>query len=517
MDQDITTLGDHVIIMRRRWRFPVVLTLLGILTALALSSAQEPLYRSTATLLLEPEKVTTGAVVMDSGEVATQAGVVASLPVAERVVESLSLDEDPSQLLDSVTVEVLEQTRTVGITAERPTAQEAAEVANAFATEYVEYRTGAAADASEAARNLLLAQLAEVRNELAAVQDELQSLLVQDERRDELEALEQSLRAVETQVRTDLALATAQAPEGAVGGQVLRRAQPSGSAAQPRPLRAAGFGALVGLVLGVLLAYVRDRFDDGIRDEQRLRSAVDGQPVLGRIPREQQPDGSRLVTLVSPHSPESEAYRALTTNIRFLCSTRSDRSRGELLVVTSADSREGKTTVAANVAVAAARVGLRVLLVDADLRAPGVADRFGIETPLGLSHVLADQAELEKVVFDAEDIDVPGLAIIGGRTVPPNPAELLAGPQAGAVWSELRLMADLVVVDTAPVLRVADTLEIVGEADLTMLVARYSTSRARHLESTVERIRQVGGSVAGVAWCALPSGETQYGYGTSPE
>jgi capsular exopolysaccharide synthesis family protein len=532
MDQDITTLGDHVTIMRRRWRLLVVFTLLGILTALALSSLQEPLYRSEATLLLEPETVSTSAVVMDPDEVATQARVVASLPVAQRVVEALSLAEDPDTLLDTVTVEVKEQTRTVGITAERSTAEEAAAVANAVASEYVDYRTGAALEASTAARDQLLAQLAEVRGELVAVRDELQSLVATDERRQELEAREQSLLAVETQVSTDLALTAASAPQGDVGGQLLRGAEPPDAATQPRPVRAAGFGALLGLVLGVLLAYVRDRFDDGIRDELRLRAAVDGQPVLGRIPRALRPDRSRLVTLVAPHSPESEGYRTLATNIRFLSSGHADRSManqsladpsladpslGELLVVTSADPGEGKTTVAANVAVTAARVGLRVILVEADLRNPGLADHFGIELPLGLSHVLADQADLEKVIFDAEDIDVPELGILGAGTVPPNPAELLAGPQAGAVWRELRTMADLVVVDTAPVLRVADTLEIVGAADLTVLVARYRRSRAHRVVTAVERIRQVGGSVAGVAWCALPSGEDAYGYGVLSE
>jgi capsular exopolysaccharide synthesis family protein len=158
-------------------------------------------------------------------------------------------------------------------------------------------------------------------------------------------------------------------------------------------------------------------------------------------------------------------------------------------------------------------VGLRVLLVDADLRDPDVANRFGLETPFGLSHVLADQEELEKVVFDAAELDVPGLSIIGAGTVPPNPAELLASVRARSLWRELRLMADLVIVDTAPVTSVADTLEIVGAADVTVLSARQLHSRAHQIEATVERIRQVGGSVAGVAWCAVPRKDAAYGYG----
>ena len=508
MDHDVTTLRDHAAILRRRWRILFICTALGILIALGLSALQAPLYRSEALVLLEPERVSTSATVMDPDEVATQTRVIASAQVAERVVESLSLDEEPDELLRSVTVEVLEQTRTVAITAERSSAAESAAVANAFASDYIAYRTQSAVTAVTSIRDGLIAQLGTIVGELSTVRAALA-----DGRSQLLEAREQSLVTREAEVRTEISLAQADTPDGAIGGQVLREAQPPGNAAQPRPVQAALFGGLLGLIVGVLLAYVRDRFDDGIRDELRLRSAVGGQPVLGRIPQEQG-DGSRLITLLEPHSAQSEAYRTLTTNIRFLSSGHGDRTRGEMLVITSAVSGEGKTTLAANVAVTAARVGLRVILVDADLRNPSVAARFGVDLPLGLSHVLAEQADLEKVLFDADALDVPGLALIAAGLVPPNPAELLAGPHALAVWRELRQLADLVVVDTAPVLNVADTLEIVGEADLTVLSARYKLSRVHRIESTVERIRQVGGAVSGVAWCELPRKDFAAVYGT---
>lgn len=512
MDRDVTSLSDHLAIMRRRWRSVALCTVLGIAAALALAALQEPVYRAEAVVLLVPERVTTGATLMDPDEVATQARVIASAPVARRVIRELGLDEDAHELLRSVSVEVLEQTRTVGITAERASAEGAARVANAFARGYGDYRAEAAVEARTEVRDGLIAQLGSAVDELENVRGELAGEGLTEDRRQELEAREQSLVARVSELRTEVALAGVGAPQGDVGGEVLTDAQPPAEPAEPRPLRGAALGGLLGLVVGVLVAYVRDRFDDAIRDEERLRSAVNGQPVLGRIPQEHG-DASRLVTLVSPQSPESEAYRTLTTNIRFLTSARRDHQAGEVLVVTSAVAGDGKTTVACNVAVTAARVGLRVLLVDADLRDPDVSRRFGVEMPVGLSHLLAEQVELDEALYDAAEIDIPGLAVIGAGTVPPNPAELLAGPRVPVLWKELRKLADLIIVDTAPVTTVADTLEIVGEADVTMLVARHQASRAHQVEAAVDRIGQVGGAVAGVAWCAVPRKEVPYGYG----
>ncbi len=279
-------------------------------------------------------------------------------------------------------------------------------------------------------------------------------------------------------------------------------------------MRSGALGGILGLILGTLLAYARDRFDDGIRDETRLKLAAGTVPVLGRIPEETGKGHTRLITLRAPTSSGSEAFRTLTSNIRFLSAVHSARPEGpgELLVVSSAVAGEGKTTVATNVAVTAARVGLRVLLVDADLRAPKVNERFGIETPVGLSHLLAGQAELDEAVMD---VGVENLQVLGAGAVPPNPAELLAGPHASNIWHQLRKEADLVVVDTAPILGVADTLELVREADTLLIVTRYRSSRVHQLSATLDRIRQVGASVDGVAWCAVPGKDATYGYGMS--
>ncbi len=177
--------------------------------------------------------------------------------------------------------------------------------------------------------------------------------------------------------------------------------------------------ASIGLILGTVLAYGRDRLDDRIRDETRLKALLGEVPVLGRIPLDARKQPARPVALVEPRSPVSEAFRALNTNLRFLAAARSQRRTGdlgEILVVTSALTSEGKTTVAGNLAVTAARTGLRVLLVDADLRKPAISSLFGVETPRGLAHLLAGQ-KLKVRVDTAE----PNLRIIGRGRGPAEP------------------------------------------------------------------------------------------------
>lgn len=511
MEHDVTSLGDHVQIMKRRWRLLAAGLLLGVVAGLGLSAMQDTEYTAEATLLLEPGRTPTSATVMDPDEVATQANVVGSVAVADRVIEELGIDQSPQDLLASVTVTVIDQTRTVAVAASRPTAAEAAEVANAFANEYIAYRVEEAVANTAAVRAALQSQLSTVTAELATVREELEQGPAAD-RTASLEAQEQSLVARQADLQTQVTL-LGSPTEPTPGGDLLYPAEPPGRPSQPRPLSGAALGGLLGLVLGTLMAYTRDRFDDGIRDEQRLKSTLGAVPVLGRIPEDARRT-TRPVSLVDPHSSASEAYRSLTTNVRFLTAGHrpSRKDHGELLVVSSSVAGEGKTTLATNIAVTAARVGFRVLLVDADLRAPKVNDRFGIETPVGLSHVLAESGRLQEAVTDVP-LGFGSLRIIGAGAIPPNPAELLAGPRAGRLWQQLREVADLVVVDTAPLLGVADTLEIVREADLVLLAVRHRASRVHQVQSSMERVRQVGGRVDGVVWCGVPVKEGVYGYG----
>lgn len=510
MDTDVTRLSDHVAILRRQWRIPVVLLILGAAAGFGLSMRQETVYGAESRLLLEPTTSdATGR--MDPTEVSTLAQLVDSARIAERVIDELDLDVDPATLLDSVTVTTVEQTRVVAIKALRPTAQEAADVADSFATQYIAYQVQSAGEVVFETRNRLIEERALVQEELADVRSQLAGAT--DEELQELEARVDSLVVREAELITELALTTEDEAAGGAGGVLLRDATVPKTPAEPKPTRAAMLGGVIGLILGAVLGYGRDRLDDRIRDETRLKALIGEVPVLGRIPLDARKQPARPVALVEPRSPVSEAFRALNTNLRFLAAARSQAGTvdvGEILVVTSALTSEGKTTVAGNLAVTAARTGLRVLLVDADLRKPSISQLFGVETPRGLSHLLA--GEKLKVRVDTAE---PNLRIIGAGTIPPNPAELLASPRAATIWQQLRQQADLVIVDTPPVLSVADALEISHHADWVLLTVRYRQSREHQLLGALERLHRVESPVTGVVWSGITGDEqSYYGYGT---
>lgn len=479
-------LRQQFAVLRRRWLLIATTVLVVLLAGLGLVLMQTTIYTASATVLINPAVITdsTGPSV-EPEELASQALIVRSEAVATLVKEDVRLKESPQTLLetvvvDGVTVDGVGDPRALQISVEREDPQLAADIANAFVTAYIEVRETREIEQSLDRRSIFLEQLDRLDKEISDTTDpqELQSLNLQ---------------------RADLAAQLATAESGRnpqPGAESISDAEKPTAPTQPKPVRTAALCLGLGLLLGVGLAFLRDHADDGVREEGQLQNALADAPVLGQIPRTPKSQTGRVETLLSPHSLVSEAYRGLNANVRFLLAAARDGSaeQRKIVLVSSAVSGEGKTSIATNLAVAAARVGLRVTLVDADLRNPQVANRFGLGGAPGLSDALATGVP---VVQHLMDVGVEGLRVLAGGTIPPNPAELLASPATRSILNELASSSDVVVVDTAPILPVADTLELVTPQSLVLIVARKGVSRIHSLSASLGRVRQVGGHVAG--------------------
>ena len=497
MDSDVINLRDQATVLRRRWRVVVLCVILGLAGAIAAANLQKPTYSATTEMLLSPVGTSEPrpGEVLAPEEVSTQVEVITSRDVATRAGEELNLP-DSAGLLDSLTVEPVENTRVLTITAVRDSAQGATDVANAFADAYLVERESQASRQASLAVESLQSRYDDIKQQLKDVQ--AQKELAPESERAAFESQEQALTVQLTGLLSELSDANTLSQSNQTGGQVL---VPASAPAAPAQRSLILVGLALGLLVGIGLAFVRDHFDDAIRDESRLRAAL-RRPVLGRIPHWGSSRSGRLVTMVDPQAPASEAYRSLSSSVRFLLaasrgSETSHESEHRTLLVTSAVPGEGKTTVASNLAVAAARFGLRVILVDADVRRPGVAQSFGLGDPPGLSDLLADNGSLNSYLLN---VGTDGLQVLPGGSVPPNPAELLASESCAEVLRQLRTRADLVVIDSAPVTRVADTRELIPSVDLVLLVVRHAVTRARTVADTLERIRQVGGTVSGAVY-----------------
>jgi polysaccharide biosynthesis transport protein len=221
-------------------------------------------------------------------------------------------------------------------------------------------------------------------------------------------------------------------------------------------------------------------------------------------------DRSRLTVADAPGSPQAEQFRQLRTNLEFLRVADEQAGAASVVAVTSATAAEGKSTVASNLATALAETGARVLLVDADLRRPSVADVLGLEGGVGLTTVLAGQADVDDVV---QEWGSAGLRVLPSGAVPPNPAELLGSPAMRRLIAELRARYDHVVVDTTPVLPVADASVLSRLVDGLVVVANARRVRRRQLIQGLGDLAQVSARVLGVVLNQVRRDEESYSYG----
>lgn len=287
-------------------------------------------------------------------------------------------------------------------------------------------------------------------------------------------------------------------------------------------------GAIVGGALAAGIALLIEYLDDTIRtpDEATQTLAV---PTLATIPRfgkSRDTYPQRLITYHDPGSPVSEQYRTLRTNLLF--ASNGSWSKGAY-VITSPGPSEGKSVTVANLAVTMAMAGLRVLLVDADLRRPRIHEAFGLKNEVGLSTLLsADPNEIspdggrsglpQNLLECLQDTEIPGLRVISSGFVPLNPAEVL-GSIAMQHWYEVFRSSknvDIVLFDTPPCLVVADASVLAAaiKAPVVMVLDAGETRRAAALRAK-EQMDQLGIEVKGVVLNAVSAREQGYNYGGS--
>jgi succinoglycan biosynthesis transport protein ExoP len=213
-----------------------------------------------------------------------------------------------------------------------------------------------------------------------------------------------------------------------------------------------------------------------------------------------------LVTQVRPQSQMAESYRALRTSLLLS----SLGAPPKVIMVTSALPQEGKTTTSINVAVVLAQKGVRVLLIDADLRRPSIHKTLGMGPRSGLSNVLTGSTTLEQAITRSSIL--PNLFILTAGTPPPNPAELLASANMRDVLAQLRDQYDHIVVDTPPTLSVTDAVVLSPRADAVILVIRSSQTTKQALRRARDVLAQVNAKVVGVLLNAVDLSSPDYYY-----
>ena len=269
---------------------------------------------------------------------------------------------------------------------------------------------------------------------------------------------------------------------------------------EPRPLLSVAVGLLLGLVVAAVVVAVLEALDRSLTSPEQATQLL-GAPLLGTVPR-------RRPEVPLPAASEdlavSEPYRVLRTALLFL----DPDAPATTLLVTSPVQGEGKTTTVANLAVALARGGVDVAVVDADLRRGKVGRVFGLEQAVGLSGVVTGQVTLDDALQEWE----PGLLVLPRGAAPPNPTEIVGSVAMTRVLAELGRRVDVVLVDAPPVLPVADALVLSALTDGVVVVVRDGETVRPALTETRRRLEGVDARVAGLVYNGITRTSGGYAY-----
>jgi non-specific protein-tyrosine kinase len=273
----------------------------------------------------------------------------------------------------------------------------------------------------------------------------------------------------------------------------------------PNPILNIGLGFFLGLLIGAALAVARDIVDNRIKDPDEL-AKVAAAPLMGIVVEDPKTPRHPIATRAGNRNVRAENYRQLRANLQFANVDHHPR----VIAVTSSVPTEGKTTVAINLASTLAEAGFSVCLVDADLRRPTVAKVLGLLSPVGLTSVLIHQIELGEVLQHAGS----SMYVLTSGPTPPNPSEVLASSYVRDVIRSLLDKVDYVVIDTAPLLPVADGSEVAALADGTLLVARHGLTTDNNIKRATATLARVDATLLGVVLNRMPlkRNRNEYGY-----
>ena len=483
-------------IARRYAPMVLICVLVTAAAAFVVSSLRPKQYTATAQVLFRSEQLdqqAAGLPVVNSTDPQAEADTnlkLATLPeVASRTATAMGPGFTLVAVTNSVSVSQDGDTKLASVAATSTSPETAARLANAYAQAIVVARQNSDAAYYASALRSVKLQL----QQLTPSQQYGTQAAVLKDRQSSLETLAQ-LQAADVQVQQAATQPTA----------------PS----SPKLTRNAVLGGVLGLVLGVLLAFLLHRFDRRLREPKELEQ-IFGVPLIGVIPESQALKGSRNAEGVRKPLPhrEAEIFGLLRAHIRYFNVDRELR----MIVVVSAGPGEGKTTVARNLAVTSAMVGSRVLLVEADLRRPTVAEQLAVALKPGLAEALLDGGSLagsvQHVELPAQGGDQAVLdVLVAGGVLPPNPPQVIESRSMRALLEQARQEYDLVVIDTPPLLLVPDAFPLLAGSDGVLVVSRLGRNGKDMATRLRDSLQGSDAPVLGVVANGVGRSHDSYGY-----
>jgi len=442
-------------IIARRWRFIAICAFLAVAAVAVSIQLTTPIYEAQTQIFVSTKGDGTASDILQGGNVAAQrvasyVGIINSPRVTDAVAQELGL---PSGALNAgaITAESQVGTVLINIKVDDPSPQRAQAIANAIGAVFGKV-----------------------------------------------------VGSIETSNTSTSG--TSNTSSSAVKISVMRPAALPTVPASPKAARDLILGLIVGLMIGVGTTVLHDALDRSVKNADELAKRTEA-PVLGVIGLD--PDAGRQAILLNAdlHSSRAEAMRQLRTNLQFINADRPVRS----IVVTSAVSGEGKSTLAINLALTIAAAGQSVVLVEGDLRRPSMSSYLGIEQAVGLTTLLIGQFDLDEAL---QPIGDDRLMVLACGTTPPNPSELLGSLRMQETIKNLQKRFDFVIIDTPPLLAVTDARVLSKIVDGVIVLVRAGKTTHEQISRAVKSLRSVDARVLGTVLNMAPTkGPDAYTYG----
>ena len=441
----------------------------------------------------------------------TYVELVRSRPFLEQTIERLDLNVSADSLAEAIKVEAIPNTELLRISARSSDPGAAMDTANTLGDLLVEQGGRIYSGEGKSAQQILSDQLAAIEDGLASDRRRLLALLADQDNADrsaEIESLMARISAGEETRGTVLDLYEearladiARANSVSIVGPAVAPDAPS----EPRVALNIMLGAVVGLMGGIGLAFLLENLDLAIYSSEELEAGADV-PLLGSVPSLRVPRKLKGVPLLlrrNGHSSAAEAFRVLRTNIMALGSERPPRT----LLITSVETGAGKSTILANLAVALAQSGLRVIAVDSDFRAPSLDKMFGVPDEFGLSNVIFERGKFGSALRETK---VPGLRVLPSGPLPPNPTELLGLSRTRDLIGELAAGADMVLLDSPPLLGFADAVVLAPVVDSVVVVVARGRVSGGQIQKAVAQLAKVGAKQLGFVFNKAEASDDGY-------
>ncbi len=510
-------LRDYLdVIWRRKW---VIVIALAVVVSIGVfrSARQTKIYRSAGQILLSVE---------GDDNVLTQISIIQGQAIRQKVLAKVPGANRVSAARDSV--------RIVNISVESPDPKVAKAGVTAYIDTYIEFRQEQRLKQLAATTEQTRTRVAELDAQVEALTEEYEAKTadidprmvappgessseqvarlngVARDRREldlDVKARRDALQRDQLQLESKLFELEAANDITTPAAEIVNEAS-TARRVRPEPVSAGMSAAVVGLVLGVALAFLFEYLDESIKTRDDIQRAVGSKvPVVGTIPAiTEWRDRAKpeVVSLTAPRSSAAEAYRALRTSVQFA----GLENPVNVIAITSPTAGEGKTTALANLAVVVAGAGRRVVILDCDLRRPRIHSFFGLSNEVGFTSWIIGDAPLSAALQE-----VPGirrLSLMASGPIPPNPSELLSSRRFPELVRTLQSEGALVLIDTPPLLPVTDAAVIARSIDLVFMVTMAGKGTRKHLRQAMEILNQVDAPVGGLVLNGVESDRQTY-------